>query len=117
MAQFACPEPAAALAIDHSATTPRQETADDRRSLRAGGPLPPGYTTPGGTTDRGRQDRLPIIHQLRQDGVSWPAQALAAQGGVVVPAILRLEWSTDMVHSVPTRPPWLDRKALQDKGF
>jgi hypothetical protein len=24
----------------------------------------PGYTTPGGTTDRGRQDRLPVIYQL-----------------------------------------------------
>jgi hypothetical protein len=81
-------------------------------------PLPPGYTTPGGTTDRGRQDRLPVIHQLRQDGVSWPAQALAAQGGVGVHAIpRRLEWSTVMVHSASTRPPWLDRKALQANGF
>jgi hypothetical protein len=35
-------------------------------------------TPPPGATDRGRQDRLPVIHQLRQDGVSWPAQALVA---------------------------------------
>jgi hypothetical protein len=73
---------------------------------------------PGATTDGGRQAALPVIYQLRQDGVSWPAQALAAQGCVGVPAILRrLEWSTVMVHSAPTRPPWLDRKALQANGF
>jgi hypothetical protein len=45
-------------------------------------------------------------------------QALAAQGGIGVPTIpRRLEWSTVMVHSVPARPPWLDKKALRGKGF
>lgn len=78
----------------------------------------PATPPPGGTTDRGRQDRLPVIYQLRQDGVSWPAQALAAEGGVGLPAIpRRLEWSTVMVHSALTRPPWLNRKALQANGF
>jgi hypothetical protein len=39
-------------------------------------------------------------------------------GRLGVPAIpRRLEWSTGMVHSAPTRPPWLDRKALQANGF
>jgi hypothetical protein len=59
-------------------------------------PLPSGYTTPGGH-DRPR----PVIYQLGQDGVSWPAQALAAHG-VGVPAIPRLEWSTVMVHNALT---------------
>jgi hypothetical protein len=29
----------------------------------------------------------------------------------------RLEWSTVMVHSAPRRPPRLEQKALQAKGF
>jgi hypothetical protein len=86
-------------------------------ALASGSATAPGYTPPGGTTDRAVRTALPVVYQLRQDEVSWPAQALAAQG-VGVPAVLRrLEWSTAMVHSTLTRPPWLDRKALQASGF
>lgn len=38
------------------------------------------------------------------------AERFAAQGGVVVPLSRiprRLEWSTEMLHSAPTRPPWM----------
>jgi hypothetical protein len=79
-------------------------------------PLPPGYT-PGVRPTGAVRTALPVIYQLRQDGVSWPARALAAQG-VGVPAIpRRLEWSTAMVHSAPTRPPWLHRKRCRATVF
>jgi hypothetical protein len=42
---------------------------------------PPPEARPTGTV----RTALPIIYQLRQNGASWPAQALAAQGGVGVP--------------------------------
>jgi hypothetical protein len=29
----------------------------------------------------------------------------------------RLEWSTNVVHSTPTRPPWLLAKLLRANGF
>ena len=70
---------------------------------------------PRGTIDGDRQDR-PARHLTASHGVSWPAQALAAHSGVDVPAP-GLEWSTDMVHRVPTGRPWLNEKALQANGF
>jgi len=69
-------------------------------------------------TDRDCQDG-PARHlpaSARWNLVASPA--LAAHGGVGVPAIPpRLEWSTTMVHSAPTQPPWLLAKLLQDNGF
>ena len=50
-------------------------------------PLPPGYTPPGARPTGAVRIALPVIYQPRQDGVSRPAQALAAQGGIGVPAI------------------------------
>jgi hypothetical protein len=92
-----------------------------RLALRArsrAAPLPPGYTSPGARPTGAVRTALRVIYQLRQDEVSWPAQALAAQGGVGVPAIpRRLEWSTEMVQCAPTGPPWLYEKALQANGF
>jgi hypothetical protein len=72
---------------------------------------------PRGTTDRGRQDRVPVTRFSKMDSRK-PAQAWPPRASLVCPTIpRRLEWSTAMVHSVPTRPPWLLAKALQANGF
>jgi len=76
-------------------TTPRQEIADDRRSLAtalwgalvSGSATAPATPPPGARPTGAVRTALPVIYQLRQDRVSWPAQALAVQGGVGVPAI------------------------------
>jgi hypothetical protein len=126
LTQFACPEQAAVRVIDHRARhRARKSPMTAACSLpRYGGALASGSATARLHHPR-EHDRpgpsgpaLPVIYRLRQDRVSWPTQALAAQGGVGVPAIpRRLAWSTVMVHSRTIRPPWLDRKALQANGF
>jgi hypothetical protein len=87
---------------------------------RARGAFASGSATarpPGARPTGAVRTALPVIYQIRQDAVWWPAQALAAQGDVSVRAIPLLEWSTVMVRSAQTRPPWLLAKALQANGF
>jgi hypothetical protein len=58
-----------------------------------------------------RAARLRIIVLINSKGLIKPAKSASRRRRCA------LRWSTNMVHSTVTRPPRLDQKALQAKGF